>query len=131
LKQRNAVDELAAFLEDETAKSFMKSLGYQPDFKEIELAAEPLADFSLPESTTVTPYDGELDSLETLMSAAFDDEVLPVIHYNIESDDRFVYLMKRDGELLASASLLDEGDSELWITALAVDPAEQGKGYGK
>lgn len=131
LKQRNAMDELAAFIEDERAKSFMESLGYQPDFKEVELAAEPLTDFSLPESTAVTPYNGELDSLENLMSAAFDEEVLPVIHYNIENDDRFVYLMKRDGELLASATLLDEGDSELWITAFAVDPAQQGRGYGK
>ena len=131
LKQRNAMDELAAFIEDERAKSFMESLGYQPDFKEVELAAEPLTDFSLPESTAVTPYNGELDALENLMSAAFDEEVLPVIHYNIENDDRFVYLMKRDGELLASATLLDEGDSELWITAFAVDPAQQGRGYGK
>lgn len=131
LGQRNAADELAVFIEEESAKSFVKSLGYQPDFKEIELEAEPLADFSLPESTAVTPYKGELDELENLMSAAFDDEVLPVIHYNIESDDRSVYLMKRGEELLASASLLDEGDSGLWITAFAVDPAQQGKGYGK
>lgn len=131
LKQRNAVDELAVFIEEESAKSFMESLGYQPDFKEIELAAEPLADFSLPESTAVTPYKGELNALENLMSAAFDEEILPVIHYNIESDERSVYLMKKDEELLASASLLEEGDSELWITAFAVDPDQQGKGYGQ
>ena len=131
LKQRNAVDELAVFIEEESAKSFMESLGYQPDFKEIELAAEPLADFSLPESTAVTPFKGELNALENLMSAAFDEEILPVIHYNMESDERSVYLMKKDEELLASASLLEEGDSELWITAFAVDPDQQGKGYGQ
>lgn len=130
LEQRNAVDVLAAFIEGESAKSFMTSLGYQPDFKEIKLEAEPLADFALPEPTAVTPYNGELEALEKLMSAAFDDEVLPVIHFNIESDERAVYLMKRGEELLASASLLEEGDGDLWITAFAVDPAQQGKGYG-
>lgn len=131
LEQRNAVEGLAAFIEDAGAKDFLASLGYQPDFKEIELMAEPLEGFSLPELTVVTPYEGELDALEKLMSAAFDDEVLPVIHYNIENKERAVFLMKRESELVASVTLLEEGESGLWITAFAVDPAEQGKGYGK
>ncbi|WP_422124087.1 GNAT family N-acetyltransferase [Planococcus sp. X10-3] len=131
LKQRQAADEHAAFVEEESAKSFMESLGYQPDFKEIELAAEPQEDFSLPEQTVVIPYNGELDALERLMSAAFDEEVLPVVHYNIASSDRAVFLMKRDDALVASAALIDQGDSELWITAFAVNPADQGQGYGK
>ena len=131
LEQRKAADEHAAFVEEESAKNFMESLGYQPDFKEIELTAEPLEEFSLPELTVVTPYNGELAALERLMSAAFDEEVIPVVHYNIESRNRNVFLMKRNAELVASAALLEEGDGELWITAFAVSPAEQGKGYGK
>lgn len=131
LEQRQAADELAAFIEDEGAKKFMGSLGYRPDFKEIELAAEPLEKFALPEKTAISPYDGEIEALEELMAAAFDDEVIPVIHYNIESKARTVFLMKRQDELVASATLFDEGGSDLWITAFAVNPAEQGKGYGK
>lgn len=130
LEQRHAAEELAAFVEEENAKKFMESLGYHPDFKEIELAAEPLANVTLPEHMVVTPFNGELEALEQLMAGAFDDDVIPVIHYNIESSDREVVLMKRNEELVASAALLDEGGGDLWITAFAVDPAEQGKGYG-
>lgn len=130
LEQRQAVEGLATFIEDEVAKAFVASLDYQPDFKEIELEAEPLDKFELPENVAVIPYDGEIEKLEKLMAAAFDDEVLPVVHYNIERTDREVFIMKREGELVASASLLDE-EGGLWITAFAVDPAEQGKGYGK
>jgi len=131
LEQRQAEEEIAAFVEEEGAKDFMASLGYQPDFKEIELAAEPLAELPLPESTAISPYDGEIEALEKLMAAAFDDEVIPVIHYNIESSDRAVFMMKRESELVASATLMVEDENDLWITAFAVDPAEQGKGYGK
>ncbi|MFD1029902.1 GNAT family N-acetyltransferase [Metaplanococcus flavidus] len=130
-EQRQAVNGVAAFIEEESAKSFMESLGYQPDFKEIELEAEPLEDFSLPKETLIVPYNGELEALESLMSSAFDEEIIPVIHYNIESSDRAVFLMKRNGELVASAALADEGGKELWITAFAVNPADQGQGYGK
>ncbi|QHJ70406.1 GNAT family N-acetyltransferase [Planococcus halotolerans] len=132
LQQRQAVEGLAAFIEEEGAKDFIASLGYQLDFKEIELEAEPLADFELPGGLTIISYDGQIEKLENLMVAAFDEDVLPVVHYNIEKDDREVFIMKRDGELLASASLTKEEDeSGLWITAFAVDPIEQGKGYGK
>ncbi len=130
LEQRQAIEGLAAFIEDDRAKEFMASLGYQPDFKEIELEAEPLDIFELPENLTITPYDGEIEKLEKLMAAAFDEEILPVVHYNIERTDREVFVMKREGKLVASASLLEEDDG-LWITAFAVDPKEQGKGYGK
>lgn len=132
LEQRQAVEGLAAFIEDEEAKDFAASLGYQPNFKEVELVAEPLPEFELPEIVTVEPYDGERKKLEKLMAAAFDEEVIPVVHYNIESNDREVFIMKRNGELVASAALRkEEGESGLWITAFAVDPMEQGKGYGK
>lgn len=131
LEQRHATDELAAFLEEQGAKEFVASLGYRPEFKEIELAAEPLQNFALPEGILVTAFDGEIEALEKLMAAAFDDEVIPVIHYNIDSSERAVLLMKRQGDLVASATLIDEKGGDLWITAFAVDPAEQGKGYGK
>lgn len=131
LEQRHAEEAVAAFVEEDGAKAFMATLDYRPDFKEIELAAEPLAVFRLPESVVVSPYDGELQALETLMAAAFDHEVIPVVHYNLENSGRAVFLMKRGSELVASATLIEEGDSDLWITAFAVNPAEQGKGYGK
>ncbi|WP_033543496.1 GNAT family N-acetyltransferase [Planococcus sp. CAU13] len=130
LEQRKAVEELAVTIEDPAAEKFMASLGYQPKFKEIELAAEPLAEFSLPDSLMVTPYNGEMETLEKLMAAAFDDEVIPVVHYNIEREDREIFVMKREGKMVASGTLLREEDN-LWITAFAVDPSEQGKGYGK
>lgn len=130
LEQRQAIEGLAAFIEDEVAKKFLASLGYQPDFKEIELEAEPLEVLDLPENLAVVPYDGEVEKLEKLMAAAFDEEVLPVVHYNIERTDREVFIMKREEELVASASLFEE-EGGLWITAFAVDPSEQGKGYGK
>lgn len=131
LEQRQAADEHAAFVEEESAKNFMASLSYRPDFKEIELAAEPLEEFALPDLVAVSPYNEELGALEELMSAAFDDEVIPVVHYNIESNDRVVFMMKRESELVASATLMLEDEHDLWITAFAVNPAEQGKGYGK
>lgn len=130
LEQRHAADELAAFLEEHGAKEFMASLGYRPEFKEIELAAAPLKNFALPEDILVSGFDGEIEALEKLMASAFDDEVLPVIHYNIDSSERAVLLMTRQDDLVASATLIEEG-GDLWITAFAVDPAEQGKGYGE
>lgn len=131
LEQRQAAEALAAFVEEEGAEAFMETLGYRPDFKEIELAAEPLSAFTLPELTSVSPYDGELHALETLMAAAFGNDVIPVVHYNLENSARAVFLMKRESELVASATLIEEDDSNLWVTAFAVNPAEQGKGYGK
>lgn len=130
LEQRGAEEELAAFIKGEVAEKFMGSLGYRPNFQEIELAAAPLAEFSLPESVTVNPYNGELEALENVMAAAFDEEMLPVVHYNIEREDRNVFIMKHEETLVGSATLLKE-EGALWVTALAVDPAMQGKGYGK
>lgn len=130
LEQRGAEEQLGAFIEDDAAKKFMESLGYRPEFQEIELAAEPLADFAFPDSLTVTPYNGELEALENMMAAAFDEEVIPVIHYNIEREDRDVFVLKQEEILVGSVTLLRE-EGDLWITALAVAPAVQGRGYGK
>lgn len=133
LEQRKAIEDIAAFIESREAQEFMASLGYQMDFKEIELAAEPLADYSLPQPLAVSLYNGESEALEKLMAAAFeDDEIIPVIHYNIASDDREVFVMKRQDQVVAGVTLIkDEAESAVWITAFAVDPLEQGKGYGK
>ena len=132
LEQRQAIEGLAAFIEEDAAKFFIASLGYQPEFKEIELAAEPLTEFELPEMVTVEPYNGEREQLEKLMTAAFDEEVIPAIHFNIERNDREVFIMKFDRGLVASTALIkEEENSDLWVTAFAVDPLEQGKGYGK
>lgn len=130
LEQRGAAEELAAFICDAAAKKFMESLGYQPDFQEIEFAAEPLADFTIPEPLTVAPYNGELVALENMMAAAFDEEVIPVIHYNIDREDRDVFVLKQE-EILVGSVTLSREECDLWITALAVAPAVQDRGYGK
>ncbi|MGI2327827.1 GNAT family N-acetyltransferase [Planococcus sp. YIM B11945] len=130
LAQRQAEGELAAFIESKEAAAFLESLGYVADFKEIMLGAEALESAALPEHLKAAPFAGERAELETLLSAAFNEEVLPVLAHNIEEAGREVWLMRSEGKLVATATLIAEEDA-LWVTAFAVDPAEQGKGYGQ
>jgi mycothiol synthase len=130
LQQRQAESELAVFIEGEEAAAFLESLGYIADFKEILLGAPALETEELPENLTIVPYGGEQAELEALLVAAFDEEVVPVMVHNIEDSGRDVWLMKKEGRIVATATLLTEEDA-LWITAFAVDPKEQGKGFGQ
>lgn len=129
-QQRQAEGELAAFIEHPDAKKFLENLGYAPDFKEIQLAAEALPEIELPEGILILPFDGQLEELESLLASAFDDSILPVIAFNQAEEGRDIWVMKKDGKLIATATLVEE-DGALWLTAFAVDPAQQGKGYGK
>lgn len=128
--QRQAESVLAASSDSPEAAQFLESLGYRLDFKEILMGAEPLEELELPDDLVVRPYNGEREELDSLLVAAFDEGMLSVISHNIESPDRFVWVMARDGKLVAAATLLEEG-TDLWVTAFAVDPQQQGKGYGK
>lgn len=128
--QREAEGELAAFIEDPEAAQFLQSLGYQEDFKEIQLGVEALETIDLPAGVTVTPFDGEREELESLLRAAFDEEVIPVIAHNLEEAGRDVWVMRQEDKLVATATLITEEDA-LWVTAFAVHPEEQGKGYGQ
>ncbi|PSL25082.1 acetyltransferase (GNAT) family protein [Planomicrobium soli] len=130
LEQRGAESELAVFIEDEEAAAFLGSLGYTADFKEILLGAPALQDSELPSGLSVIPYGGEQTELETVLVAAFDEDVVPVMKHNIEEAERDIWLMKRDGRIIATATLIEEEDA-LWVTAFAVNPKEQGKGYGQ
>ncbi|TWT03436.1 GNAT family N-acetyltransferase [Planomicrobium sp. CPCC 101079] len=130
LQQREAESELAVFIEDEEAAAFLASLGYVADFKEILLGASALEAGGLPEGVSVLPYNDEQSELAAVLVAAFDEEVLSVMVHNIEDAGREIWLMKKDGRIVATATLIAEGN-ELWITAFAVDPKEQGKGYGQ
>ncbi|ETP70087.1 hypothetical protein G159_03625 [Planococcus glaciei CHR43] len=128
--QREAESELAAFIEDQEAAGFLASLGYSEDFKEIQLGVAALETVDLPEGVAVTQFNEEREELESLLRAAFDEEVIPVMAHNLEEAGRDVWLMKKDGKLVATATLVAEEDA-LWVTAFAVHPEEQGKGYGQ
>lgn len=128
--QRQAESVLAASIETPEAAQFLESLGYRLEFKEILMGAEPLNELQLPDGLAVRPYSGEREKLEALLASAFDEGILPVISHNIESPDRNIWVMAQNGELVAAATLIDEG-ADLWMTAFAVDPKQQGKGYGK
>lgn len=128
--QREAESELAAFIENQEAAGFLASLGYSEDFKEIQLGVESSETVDLPEGVSVTQFNEEREELESLLRAAFDEEVIPVITHNLEEAGRDVWLMKKEGKLVATATLVAEEDA-LWVTAFAVHPEEQGKGYGQ
>lgn len=128
--QRQAEGDLVAFIENPEAEAFLESLGYEPAFSEILLGVEPLEHFELPNGVEIAPYSGEREALEKLLVSAFDEEVLPVLSYNLEAAGRDVWVMKTNGALAATATLLEEGD-DLWITAFAVSPHLQGQGYGQ
>lgn len=130
LQQRQAESELAVFIENEEAAAFLESLGYTADFKEILLGAEAQEMEEVPENLTVVPYGGEQPELEALLVAAFDEEVVPVMVHNIADAGRDVWLMKKGERLVATATLIAEEDA-LWVTAFAVDPKEQGQGFGQ
>jgi mycothiol synthase len=128
--QREAEGELAAFIEDAEAAEFLSALGYIEDFKEAQLGASALEKWESPEGVEVMPFSGEREELESLLRAAFDEEVIPVLAHNLEEAGRDVWVMKKDGNLVATATLVAEEDA-LWVTAFAVHPEEQGKGYGQ
>ncbi|AQQ54370.1 GNAT family N-acetyltransferase [Planococcus lenghuensis] len=130
LKQRGAEGELAACVEEEGAAAFIQSLGYKPAFKEIQLAAPLLRDYELPSGMEVVLADEEEAEAERVLTAAFDENMLPVIAYNMADESRQVWLMRKDGRAVASAATLAE-DGHLWVTAFGTHPDEQGKGYGK
>lgn len=130
LQQREAEGDLAAGLEDEGATAFLESSGYRSDFKEILLAAEPLESSDVPAGLNIEPYAGQQEALESLLTAAFDKEIIPVIDFNLEEAEREIWTMERRGSLLAAAAIVEE-DMAIWVTAFAVHPSEQGKGYGQ
>ncbi|RNF40101.1 GNAT family N-acetyltransferase [Planococcus salinus] len=130
LQQRQAEGELAAGLKDEGTAAFLESLGYVSDFEEIMLGAKRLEHSDLPADLKVAPYNGQKEELEALLTGAFDEEVIPVIAYNIEEAGRDVWTMEKQGTMLAAAAIVEE-DSAIWVTAFAVHPKEQGKGYGQ
>ena len=130
LQQRQAEEEWATGLEDAGAAAFLESLGYMYDFKEILLGAEPLAHSSLPDGVGVTPYDRQQDTLESFLTAAFDEEVIPIIDYNLEGTEQCIWTMEKQGTILAVAAIVEEGN-DACISAFAVHPSEQEKGYGQ
>lgn len=129
-EQRQAESVLAAFVETPEAEKFLESLDYKFDFKEILMCAGPLEEVELPAGLAVQPYNGERDQLELLLESAFDEEILPVISHNIDAVDRDIWVMFQNEDMVAAATLLNE-ENDLWVTAFAVDPVHQGKGYGK
>ncbi len=130
LIQRQAESELAAFVDDVDISAFMESIGFRPDFKEILLSAQTLPDNELPEGLTIVPYAGQAEALTELLIAAFDDAIVPILQHNMVDPDREIWLLHKDQELVATATLVVE-EQALWVTAFAVDPRWQGKGYGK
>lgn len=130
LQQRQAEGELAAGPEDAEAAAFLESLGYTYDFKEILFGAEPLKHSRLPDGVEVIPYERQNETLETFLTAAFDGEVIPVIEYNFEEAGQGIWTMEKQGTILAVAAIAEE-DNDTCITAFAVQPSGQEKGYGQ
>ena len=130
LNQRAAEGELAAFISNQEAEFFMQSLGYNADFKEIQLGAEVLESYELPAGLKIEPYSGEQAELEALFHAAFDEEAIPVMFSNIDEAGRDIWLLLKGAELLGTATFIAE-ETDLWVTAFAVHPEQQGKGYGQ
>lgn len=130
LAQRQAESELAAFANEAEISAFMEKIGYRLDFNEILLSAEPLADSSLPEGVTVIPYAGQAEELGELLTAAFDDTVVPIMEHNMVDPNREIWLIQKGKQLLGTATLVTE-ENGLWVTAFAVHPEQQGRGYGK
>ncbi|MBT2569293.1 GNAT family N-acetyltransferase [Planococcus sp. ISL-110] len=130
LAQRQAESRLAAFVDDVEIAVFMKSIGYQPDFNEILLSAEPLRNSALPEGVKAVQYAGQAEELRALLAAAFDDTVLPILEHNMVDPDREIWLLQKDQQLVATVTLVTE-ENALWVTAFAVHPDQQGHGYGK
>ena len=128
--QRQAESELAAFVDDADISAFMESIGFHPDFKEILLSAQPLPESELPEGVSVEPYAGQAEALTELLTAAFDDAIVPILQHNIVDPEREIWLLHKEQQLVATATLLVE-EQALWVTAFAVDPGWQGMGYGK
>lgn len=129
-QQRQAESVLAMCEESPEAAKFLGSMGYALEFKEILMGAEPLTELDLSAGVTIRPYKGEREQLESLLEAAFDERVLPVVSHNIDALDRDVWVMFHDDVMVAAATLFDE-ETNLWVTAFAVDPKHQGKGFGK
>lgn len=130
LRQRSAEAVTAAFLEDETAGAFLKTLNYSPSFKEVQFRALPLEHFTMPEELEIEPYNGEREELKGLLVSAFDQTAVPVMEYNIADPGRTVYLMKKNGELLATLAIVEEPET-YWVTSFTVRKDEQGNGYGR
>ncbi|EIM07472.1 acetyltransferase [Planococcus antarcticus DSM 14505] len=130
LAQRQAESELVAFAGDAEIAAFMESNGYQPEFNEILLSAEPLPDNCLPEGVEVVPYAREAEELRALLSAGFDDTIIPIMEHNMIDPEREIWLLQKGHQLIATATLVTE-ESVLWVTAFAVHPDQQGHGYGK
>lgn len=130
LVQRQSESELAAFVDEADISAFMESVGFHPDFKEILLSAQPLPDSELPEGMTITPYAKQAEALTELLTAAFDDTIVPILQHNMVDPEREIWLLFKEQQLVATATLVVE-EQALWVTAFAVDPRWQGKGYGK
>ncbi len=130
LAQRQAESELVAFVNEVEIAEFMESLAYQLDFNEILLSAEPLPQSQLPEELTITAYAGKAQELTELLTSTFDDTILPILEHNKIDPEREIWLLQKNQQLLATVTLVTEEDV-LWITAFAVHPDHQGKGYGK
>ena len=130
LAQRQAESQLAAFVDDAEITAFMEKIGYHPDFNEILLSAEPLLGNPLPNGLAIVPYEGEEEALTELLAAAFDDTILPILQHNMADPERQIWLLQKENQLVATATLLTE-EGALWVTAFAVHPDQQGSGYGK
>lgn len=127
LAQRQAESELVAFANEVEIAGFMESLAYQLDFNEILLSAEPLPQSQLPEDLTITTYTGQAQAkkLIELVTSAFDDLIL---EHNQKNPEKEIWMLQKNQQLLAMVTLVTEGDA-LWVTAFAVHPDHQGKGY--
>ena len=132
LEVRGAESELALNVKDsESGKSFLQKVGYEWNFSEATLKAESKAVEENP-NIEILPFTMEREQLTRILMDAFgdtEDEVHTMIDFNESNAARHVYIAKIDNEVVGTVTVVEEGQN-LWVTALATDPAHQGKGIG-
>ena len=132
LEVRGAESELALNVKDsESGAAFLQQAGYEWNFSEATLKAESISVEENP-NVDIIPYTTEREQLTQILMNAFGDteaEVQTMIDFNESNPTRHVYVSRMNNHVVGTVTLVED-DQTLWVTALATDPAHQGKGVG-
>lgn len=132
LEVRGAESELALNVKDsESGTAFLWKTGYEWNFSEATLKAECKTVDDHPD-VEVVPFTTEREELTQILMKAFgdtEDEVGTMLDFNAANPARHVHVARMGTEVVGTVTVVEEGQN-LWVTALATDPAHQGKGVG-
>ncbi|WP_075618470.1 GNAT family N-acetyltransferase [Paenisporosarcina indica] len=132
LELRGAESELALNVkESDSGSAFLHKVDYELNFSEATLKAESKSVEEHP-NVDIIPFTTEREQLTQILMNAFgdtQDEVHTMIDFNESNPTRHIFVAKVDNEVVGTVTAVEEGQN-LWVTALATDPAHQGKGVG-